>query len=65
MFYYNDQSHTPSFPVALIKMESGSIVRTVETNLGRLTLVVAAISIDAYPLLPFSDFTCHLDNTEG
>ena len=46
-------------------MESGSIVRTVETNLGRLTLVVAAISIDAYPLLPFSDFTCHLDNTEG
>ena len=27
-------------------------------------LVVAVISIDAYPFLAFSDLTCHLEDTE-
>ena len=26
-------------------------------------LVVAVISVDAYPFLSFSDLTCHLDDT--
>ena len=35
MFYYINQSHTPVFPVWLGKTESDSIIRSVETNLGR------------------------------
>ena len=27
-------------------------------------LVVAVISVDAYPFLAFSDLTCHLEDTE-
>ena len=30
-----DQLRTPSFPVGLVKTESGFIVRSVETGLGR------------------------------
>ena len=40
-----------------------NIVRTVETGLGRRTLVVAVISVHAYPFLAFSDLTCHLQDT--
>ena len=47
--FYIDQLCTPSFPIGLVKTESGFIVRSVETGLGRLTLVVAVISLDAYP----------------
>ena len=28
-------------------------------------LVVAVISVDAYPFLAFSDLTCHLEDTES
>ena len=63
MFYYIDQLRTPSFPMGLVKTESDFVVRSVETGLGRWTLVVAMISVDAYPFLAFSDLTCHLDNT--
>ena len=35
MFYYIDQSHTPFFPVELVKAESNFIDRTAETGLGR------------------------------
>ena len=59
MFYIN-QIHT--FSVGLVKTESGFIVRSVETGLERWTLVVAAISVDAYPYLAFSDLTCHLED---
>ena len=59
-----DQLRTPSFPVGLVKTESGFIVRSVETGLGRWTLVVAVISVDAYPFLAFSDLTCHIEVTE-
>ena len=62
MLYIN-QLCTPSFPIGLIKTESGFIVRSVETGLGRWTLVVAVISVDAYPFLAFSDLTCHLEDT--
>ena len=31
MFYYNNQSHTPSFSIGLVKTESDFIVRLVET----------------------------------
>ena len=61
--FYIDQLHTPSFPIGLVKTESGFIVRSVETGLGRWTLVVAVISVDAYPFLAFSDLTCHLEDT--
>ena len=63
MLYIN-QLRTPSFPIGLVKIESGFIVRSVETGLGRWTLVVAVISVDAYPFLAFSDLTCHLEDTE-
>ena len=33
------------------------------TDLGRWMLVVAVISVDAYPFLVFSDLTCHLEDT--
>ena len=61
--FYIDQFRTPSFPVGFVKTESDFIVRSVETGLGRWTLVVAVISVDAYPFLAFSDLTCHLENT--
>ena len=48
MFYYIDQPHTPSFPIVLVKTESDFIVRSVETGLGKWTLIVAVISVDAY-----------------
>ena len=60
---YINQSHTPSFPIGFVKTESDFIVRSVETGLGRLTLKVAAISVDAYPFVAFSDLTCHLGDT--
>ena len=46
--FYTDQLHTPSFPIGLVKTESGYTVRSVETGLWRRTLVVAVISVDAY-----------------
>ena len=61
--FYIDQLHTPSLPIGLVKTESGFIDRSVETGLGRGTLVVAVISVDAYPFLAFSDLTCHLEDT--
>ena len=47
--FYIDQLRTPSFHIGLVKTESGVIVRSVETGLGRWTLVAAVISVDAYP----------------
>ena len=61
MFYIN-QFQTPSFPIGLVKTESSFIVRSVETGLGRWMLVVAVISVDAYPFLAFSDLTYHLED---
>ena len=58
MFYIN-QFRTPSSPIGLVKTESGFIVRSVKTGLGKWTLVVAVISVDAYTFLAFSDLTCH------
>ena len=63
MFHYIDQPHTLSFPVELVKSESDLIVRSVENGLGRWTLVVPVISVDAYPFLDFSDLICHLEDT--
>ena len=62
MFYIN-QLRTPPFPIVLAKTDSGFIVRSGETGLGRWMLVVAAISVDGYPFLAFSDLTCHLEDT--
>ena len=55
--FYIDQLCTPSFPIGLVKTESGFIVRLVRT------LMVAVISVDAYPFLAFSDLTFDLENT--
>ena len=62
MFYIN-QLCTTSFPIGLVKTESGFSVRSVETGLGRWTLVLTAMSVDACPFLAFSDLTCHLEVT--
>ena len=62
MFYYIDQTHTPSFPIGLVKT-SDFIVRSAETDLGRWMLVVGVISVDANPFLTFSDLICHLEDT--
>ena len=51
MFYYIDQSNTLWFPIGLIKTESDFIVRSVETDLGRLMLVVAVLVV--LMLIPF------------
>ena len=61
--FYIDQLHTPSFPIGLVKTESGFIARSVETDLGIWMLVVAVISVDVYPFCAFSDLTCHLEDT--
>ena len=45
------------FPIGLVKTKSDFIVRSVNTGLGRWTLVVAVISVDAYPFLVFLDLT--------
>ena len=62
-FHYIDQPCTPSFPIGLVKTESDSTARSVETDLGKWMLVVAVISVDAYPFLAFPNLICHLDNT--
>ena len=59
MFYIH-QPHTPSFPIGLVDTESGFIVRSVETGLGRWLLVVAVISVDVYPVLAFWDLTLRI-----
>ena len=61
--FYIDQLRTPSFPIGLVKTESGFIVRSVETGSGRWTLVLAVISVDAYLFLAFLDLTCQLEDT--
>ena len=63
--FYIDQLRTPSFLIGLVKTESsGFIVRSVEKDLERSLLVVAMISVNAYPFfLAFSDLTCHLEDT--
>ena len=33
--FYIDQLHTPPFPIGLVKTESGFIITSVETDLGR------------------------------
>ena len=49
MFYCVNQLRNPSFPIGLVKIKSDFIVRPAEAGLGVWTLVVAAISVDAYP----------------
>ena len=61
--FYIDQLHTQSFSIGLVTTEPGFIKRSVETGLGRLTPVVAVISVDAYLVLVLSDLTCHLEDT--
>ena len=49
MFHLINQPRTPIFPSGSVKTESDVIVRSMKTGLGRLTLVVAKISVDDYP----------------
>ena len=63
MFYYINQPRTPSFPTELDKTKSDFIAISVETGLGRWMLVVAVISVDAYPFLAFSDLPYDLEDT--
>ena len=63
MFCYINKSWSHSFLIGLVKTESDFTVRSVETGLGRLMMVVAMISVDSYPFLAFSDLTCYLKDT--
>ena len=45
--FYIDQLRTLCFPIGLVKTESGFIVRSVNTDLGRWTQTVAVIIVDA------------------
>ena len=51
--FYIGRLRIPSFPIGLLKTESGFIVRSVKTRLGRWTLVVVVMSVDAYPFFGF------------
>ena len=62
--FYIDLLRILSFPIGLVKTESGFIVRSVETGLRRQTLAIAVISIDAYPFLAFSDLISGVDISE-
>ena len=62
MFYYINQPCTPSFPIGLVKTESDFIVKSVRIKIGKWMLVLAVISVDAYPFLAFSELTYHLDD---
>ena len=66
MFYYIDQFRIPFFPIWLVKTKFilEFIVRSVETDLERWTLVVTVISVDAYSFLASSELTCYLEDTE-
>ena len=59
MPYEVDVLHRPAlhpiFSYWLVKTEFGFIVRSVETGLGRWTVVVAMVSVDAYAFLVFSN----------
>ena len=46
MFHYIRQPCIPAFPTGLVKTKSDFIVQSVETGLGRWTLVGAVISVD-------------------
>ena len=61
MFYYINQSRTPSFCIILVTTKPGFIVRSV--GLGRWMLVVVGISVNVYSFLAFTDLTCHLEDT--
>ena len=61
--FYIDQLRTPSLPIELVKTESGFIVRSVETGLGRWKLVVAVNNNNAYTFLAFSNLTRQLEDT--
>ena len=63
MFYYIDRPCTPSFPIGLVKTKSDFIVRLLDTDLGRLMLLIAVISVNAYSFLAFSDLAGHLEDT--
>ena len=63
MLYYIDRLRTPTFPNGLVKTKSYFIVRSVENDLGKWTLMVAVISVDTYPILAFSDLTYPLEDT--
>ena len=58
----HEQLHTPSFPIGLVKTEPASIVRSVETGLGRWMLVGAVISVDGYPFFAFCFLTCRFED---
>ena len=63
MFYYINQLRTPFFPIGLLKTKSDFIVGSVDTGLGKWTLVASVINVDAYSFLAFSDLTCYLEDT--
>ena len=63
MFYYINQPKTPSFSVWLVKTKPDFIFRSVQTGLGRSTLVVAVIDVDTCTFLASSELTFCLKDT--
>ena len=60
MFYFIDQPRIPSFSIWLVKTKSKFIFGSVETGLGKRTLVIAVINIDVSFFFGFFTLTCHL-----
>ena len=55
--------HPHLFLLDWLKLESSSIVRSVETDLGTRILEVAVISVNTYLFLVFSDLICLIEDT--
>ena len=53
MFYHVNQPGTSSFPSGLVKTESNFVVRSFETVLGRIIVVVTVINVVAYTFFGF------------
>ena len=51
------------FLLGRLKLNLTLLLDQLETDIGKWTLVVAVISVDAYPFLAFWDQTCHLKDT--
>ena len=63
MFHYIKKPLSQSFPFGFVKTEIDFTVRSLEIDLGRLMLVLAVISINAYPFLALSHLTCYIEDT--
>ena len=53
--FYIDMLRTPSFPIGMVQLNLALSLDQLKSGLGRWTLVVAVISVVAYPFLAISN----------